>query len=94
MPVVYNKYKMTSDQIGVYIGRGSPYGNKFIIGPDGDRDAVCDKYAAWIKEPEQAPLRQQMKDNLKGQNLICFCKQPFKFVHCHGDSIIEISNKD
>lgn len=24
-----------------YIGRGSPYGNPFVIGRDGDRDAVC-----------------------------------------------------
>ena len=30
-----------------YCGRPSPLGNPFVIGRDGTRDEVCDKYEAW-----------------------------------------------
>lgn len=29
---------------GVYVGRGSPLGNPFVIGKDGDRDEVISKF--------------------------------------------------
>ena len=34
----------------IYIGRPSSLGNPFIIGRDGTRKEVCDKYEAWIEE--------------------------------------------
>ena len=33
-----------------YIGRPSPLGNPFKIGPDGDRDAVIERYRLWLTE--------------------------------------------
>lgn len=30
--------------VDIYIGRGSPWGNPFKIGRDGDRDEVCDRF--------------------------------------------------
>lgn len=33
----------------MYIGRGSVYGNPFVIGKDGDRDQVCDKFEEMIE---------------------------------------------
>ena len=44
---VVNKYKESYD---VYIGRGSIWGNPFIIGKDGDRDEVIKKYEDYIKK--------------------------------------------
>lgn len=38
---VVNLYKEPYD---VYIGRGSPWGNPFVIGKDGDRKECIDKY--------------------------------------------------
>jgi hypothetical protein len=28
----------------IYIGRGSPWGNRFVIGEHGDRDQVCNQF--------------------------------------------------
>ncbi|MGE0047781.1 MAG: DUF4326 domain-containing protein [Acidithiobacillus sp.] len=32
----------------VYVARPSPLGNPYAIGPDGDRQAVIEKYRAWL----------------------------------------------
>ena len=39
-----NKYKAGVPHGAVYCGRGSPYGNPFVIGRDGDRDQVCEHF--------------------------------------------------
>ena len=41
MTKVVNKYKQPYD---IYIGRGSKWGNPFIIGQDGNREEVINKY--------------------------------------------------
>lgn len=65
-----NKRKMK------YIGRGSPWGNPFIIGKDGTRDEVCDQYERQVlPELNLAPLL--------GWDLLCFCHPQ----RCHGHSI-------
>jgi len=46
MPEVHNKYHRTDGPNAVYIGRGSPFGNPFLIGKHGGRDEVCDRHAA------------------------------------------------
>jgi hypothetical protein len=50
MTTVANKYYQNYD---VYIGRGSKWGNPFVIGKDGDRDEVIAKYREWIKTQPQ-----------------------------------------
>ncbi len=47
-PRVLNKHTHGIPEGAVYIGRGSPWGNRFVIGRDGTRDEVCDKYEAWL----------------------------------------------
>lgn len=44
---VVNVHKEPYD---VCIMRPSLFGNMFVIGKDGDRDEVCDKHIAWLKE--------------------------------------------
>jgi len=48
MPKVYNKHNKEVNLNAVYIGRGSIYGNPFVIGKDGNRYEVCDKYEEMV----------------------------------------------
>jgi len=66
-----------------YIGRGSKWGNPFIIGKDGDRNEVVEKYEKYIRNKPEL-----LKDltELKGKRLGCFC-----FPHkCHGDILLKL----
>ena len=86
MPKVHNKYHNTAGPGAVYIGRGSPFGNPFVIGKHGDRDEVCDKYEAMLCSDPQ--LITRVKAELKGKDLICFCAPK----RCHGDTLLRIAN--
>lgn len=85
MPKILNKH--TDDCTGaVYIGRGSPYGNPYIIGKDGTREEVVQKYKEYIERyPE---LIELVKRNLKGRDLVCYCSPK----NCHGLILLEIAN--
>lgn len=87
MPQVHNKYKNTAPHDAVYIGRGSPFGNPFVIGKDGSRDDVCDKYELMLLS--NPSLLALVKAELKGKDLVCFCK-PHR---CHGDTLLRIANE-
>jgi len=70
----------------VYIGRPSKWGNPFVIGKDGTRDEVIEKYRQWLlSNPE---LLEEVKE-LKGKILGCWCS-PKK---CHGDVLAELANR-
>lgn len=78
-----NKYKESYD---VYIGRGSKWGNPFVIGKDGNRVEVIEKYKDWIvKQPQ---LINSLHE-LDGKRLGCFCAP----LPCHGDVLIELLKK-
>ena len=69
----------------VYIGRGSPFGNPFRIGDDGDRELVLSKFGIYFN---QRLTDQSFRDKvleLKGKVLGCWCSP----LACHGDVIIE-----
>lgn len=69
----------------VYIGRGSIFGNPFMIGYDGTRQEVIEQFREW------APRQKKIMDNihlLKGNRLGCFCKP----LPCHGDWYCEVLN--
>jgi hypothetical protein len=74
---VYNKHKTNAPKDAVYIGRGSPWGNPFKIGIDGDRNEVCDRY-------EREVLPKLDLEPLRGKDLVCFCAP----LRCHGDSLL------
>lgn len=43
---ILNRHHLHSWPPGsIYVGRGTPFGNPYVIGEHGDRDAVCDQYA-------------------------------------------------
>lgn len=71
----------------VYIGRerhfgGGKFGNPFIIGKDGTRDDVIEKFKVWfqkriISDPEFKAEVLKLKD----KTLACYCAP----LPCHGD---------
>ena len=79
--IVVNKYKQDYTH---YIGRPSVFGNPFVIGVDGDRDEVCDRYAEYAKSNPKlmVAIRALPPDAILG----CFCHP----LRCHGDEIIKI----
>jgi hypothetical protein len=69
----------------VRIDRRSKWGNPFVIGRDGDRAEVIEKYRAWIKT--QPDLLAALPE-LRGKRLGCWCApQP-----CHGDVLTELAS--
>jgi hypothetical protein len=70
-------------QYDAYIGRGSPWGNPFVIGKDGSREVVCAKYLKYLLENERLLA---MLPTLKGKRLGCYCAPKL----CHGDIIIHV----
>lgn len=70
----------------VYIGRPSKWGNPFVIGKDGNRADVVQKYRAWVME--QPELMTSLGE-LKGKTLACWCSPEA----CHGDVLVELANK-
>ena len=67
----------------VYIGRGSKWGNPFIIGRDGTREEVIAKYKDYILNSKE--LLKAIPE-LKGKVLGCYCKP----LACHGDVLMEL----
>lgn len=80
---------LKKEKYDVYIGRAGKgqsgkYGNPFITGKDGNRKEVIAKHRNWVyKQPE---LIKDIKKELKGKRLGCFCKPK----SCHGDVYVEI----
>jgi len=71
----------------VRVDRGTLFGNPFVLGADGDRDAVCDAYAN-----HYLPYKPSITNGflfLKGKVLICHCYP----LRCHADHLIYSVNK-
>ena len=77
---------LRKEKYDVYIGRGSKWGNRFVIGKDGDRDEVIRRYRGWILNYKE--LLGSLHE-LKGKVLGCFCKPKA----CHGDVLAELVNE-
>lgn len=89
MPSVYSRYSPPRTPCGaIDIRRPSPWGNPFVVGNDGAQEECVEKYREWLMRPEQMTLRERMKRELAGKNLVCVCKPAV----CHGDVILEIAN--
>lgn len=81
-PAVFNKYHGGAPSDAVYVGRGSPWGNPFRIGPDGNRDQVCDRF-------EREVLPTLDLSALRGKSLVCFCAP----LRCHADALLRAANE-
>lgn len=69
----------------VFIGRGSAWGNPFVIGRDGDRNTVIQKFKMYaIKRLKREPnWLEPLRDKA---GLVCFCYP----LPCHGQVIIDL----
>ena len=73
----------------VYIGRGTKWGNPYVIGADGDRTTVIKKYKRWLFM-EATWLVFEARAELRNRSLVCWCApEP-----CHGDVLNHIANCD
>lgn len=74
---------LRKDKYDVYIGRGSKWGNMFVMGRDGNRDEVIDKYERKIRKDEYLmSCLGELEDKVLG----CYCKP----LRCHGDILIKL----
>lgn len=80
MAKVFNKYK-NPPKDAVYVGRGSPWGNPFVIGRDGNRDDVCNKFRDEILPTLDVTA-------LRDKDLVCYCAPQ----RCHADDILRKAN--
>lgn len=72
MCTVVNKYK---EEYDIYIGRGSPYGNPFVIGKDDTREEVIEKFRLFLWEQiKKGVITKEHLIQLNGKRLGCFCK--------------------
>lgn len=86
LPKVYNRKTDVLPTTARYVGRGSPFGNPFIMGPHGTREEVIQKFTDWVEK--NALLRKRIKKELVGCDLVCNCApEP-----CHGDILLKIAN--
>ena|SRR5215510_6961352 len=67
---------------GVYIGRGTKWGNPFVIGKDGTREECVAKYRKALWQNKQ--LLAEAGRELRGKKLLCFCAPQA----CHGDVLV------
>lgn len=70
----------------VYIGRGSEFGNPYVIGRDGSRDDVCDKFERLAVSTDMC---ERIKAEHKGKTLGCFCRPK----RCHGLFLAIVANE-
>ena len=85
------------DKDAIYIGRGSPLGNPFVMHTEDDRDTVCDKYEEWfnkqVQEENKEVLRELRRIYLlaKRQDVVlgCYCSPK----RCHGETIKKFLDK-
>jgi hypothetical protein len=87
----------------IKVDRSTAWGNPFVIGKDGDREACVVRYRELLRgrvagAPDAIATLQARReytiahiDELRGKNLACWCRtgQP-----CHADVLLEMANRD
>lgn len=84
----------------VYVGRGSEWGNPFVVGIDGDHAEVVRKFEKYFQPYTHAKGSiedfyisvgrfEHAKNVLKGKNLACWCKES---DICHADYLLKLVN--
>ena len=86
---LHNKYHLSKEELEgmVSIMRPSIFGNPFIIGKDGDRDEVVEKFKTYFldKVANDPTYRQALFELYEsGDDIYCCCSPQ----RCHGDYIV------
>ena len=74
----------------VYVGRPSKWGNPYHGDGPFDHAHVAACYRSFVMRPEKAAFRAEVRAELMGKDLACWCAldQP-----CHADVLLEIANE-
>lgn len=72
-------------QCDQYIGRGSYWGNPYIIGEHGDRATVIRRFEAYLRSNPDMLAKVGL---LKGKRLGCYCAPKA----CHGDLLAKLAD--
>ena len=89
----------------VYVGRGSAWGNPFVVGRDGTKQECVDLYrklvAGYLCITAKPPVSDQLRvlnyllehniKQLRGKDLACWCSLT-DGKPCHADVLIELAN--
>ena len=86
MPRVYNTRIEAYPRGAVYVGRPSKWGTPLPLACEKDREAVLQKYEAWLAT--QPALLEAAKKELKGRDLVCWCAPKA----CHADVLLRVAN--
>ena len=90
MPRILNKHHGNIPKDAVYVGRPTYFGNPFVIGRDGTRAEVIEKYRHWVQtssHPDATHVRAVIH-TLRGKDLVCWCAP----APCHADILLELAN--
>ncbi|MEK6879818.1 MAG: DUF4326 domain-containing protein [Nanoarchaeota archaeon] len=80
---------VNEDEFDFWCARGSIFGNPFVIGRDGDRNEVCDKYEEHFNFLLRDKVFRAEVQKLKGEVLERFCKEKDRYVRCHVETIVK-----
>ena len=74
----------------VIVTRPTKWGNPFKVTAERSRREVVVAYRIWIEMPGQQDLRNEIKRELRGHDLVCWCRldEP-----CHADGLLRIANE-
>lgn len=70
----------------VYVGRPTKWGNPFVIGRDGTRAEVIQKYRDRLVAD---PVLMSQLGELQGKDLVCWCAPEA----CHADVLLWFANQ-
>lgn len=85
---VLNRKTVGVPEGAVYIGRGSVWGNPFVMGVHGNRDEVCVQYERYLwNQIKSGEVSLEKLAGLANKDLVCFCAP----LRCHGDTLQKAS---
>lgn len=84
---------MPAGAVSVTRGPNRKWGNPFAGDAEQGRDNVYLRslFAQLCLRPERADFRAQVRAELRGRDLACFCAEG---TPCHGDVLLELANSD
>jgi hypothetical protein len=74
----------------VIVTRQTRWGNPFRVTAERSRREAVVAYSIWIEMPGQLGLRNEIRNELRGHDLACWCKPGDA---CHADALLRIANE-
>lgn len=85
----------------IYVGRPTKWGNPWPVTPISERSVgvgeefyysrAVEAFSFWIKDDKQSDLRDEIRRELKGKDLACWCSEG---MPCHADVLIRIASEE